>query len=344
MKTVFRLYANGNSAFNSSVFDMIDGDRETKQTKGLAYIFKEYPEFLHQFLKQDEIVQVLRLNNISISWNKISSIEINAEKISASKKRADILVKIDQNKKEFIAIIIEAKSIKTAINTLKIKDQINNYLSDDEFPELAKYIKIPVILTKYTEFLENVSSITWNKIINLLHDFANKNSSSLLDQYFTFITGVDKSMKFYEKEVLSIPAGKTFELVEKYSIYECPDQAAYNYKKSLFITFRNTGGGVMNKLYKIEDILIFNPTIESELQRVREMDLSEDIKNRLFGYISESGYGSDLDHDKKFYILSTNEIIELKNQPHPKVNNAKFSYYRLCDILTESEVIPESQL
>lgn len=40
---VFRLYQTENSKYKSSLFDLIDGDRETKQTKGLAYLFV-YPQ------------------------------------------------------------------------------------------------------------------------------------------------------------------------------------------------------------------------------------------------------------------------------------------------------------
>jgi hypothetical protein len=38
LKINFRLYQAEDSKFKSTLFDLIDGDRETKHTKGLAYL------------------------------------------------------------------------------------------------------------------------------------------------------------------------------------------------------------------------------------------------------------------------------------------------------------------
>ena len=348
MKTLFRLYANEKTKAESSIFDLIDGVNETKQTKGLAYIFKEYPEIIMQILNKPKISRFISKQNILLEWKKFTILDISAEKVSASKKRADIIVKIDKENENFLAIIIEAKSIKKSSKSLDVTSQMNGYLSKKEFPELNNYHKLPIILTKYLEIIDSkIVSVTWNEIINIIDEYIKKHKhrdSELLAQYLKFITGVDKSMKYYEKEVLSIPAGKSINLVNKYKIYVCPDSSAYNYKKSIFVSFRNKGGGVMDKLFKIEDILVFNPTIKSELQRVNDIELPESVKKRIFGYIKEAKFQKEKDDVKKFFILSMDQIIELKHNPHPKKNNAKFSYYTLSDILTKEEVIPESQL
>ncbi|MCB1158880.1 MAG: hypothetical protein H7A25_15775 [Leptospiraceae bacterium] len=349
MRTIFRLYADNKAEAESSIFDLIDGDKETKQTKGLAYILKEYPELIKQLLNKPDINNFLSKQNSLLEWKKITLLDISAEKISSSKKRADIVIKINNDNENLLAIIIEAKSIKKSNKGLDVAAQMNGYLSNKEFPELSNYNKLPIILTKYLEIIDSkIVSITWNEILNILDEYIKKNKDSkLLLQYLKFITGVDKSMNYYEKEVLSIPAGSSINLVNKYGVYVCPDTQAYNYKKTIFVTFRNKGGGEMDKLFKIEDILVFNPRIKSELQRINDLDLSESVKKRIFGYIKEANFQNEKKDEiknKKFYILSTEQVIDLKHKPHPKKNNAKYSYYTLSDILTKEEVMPESQL
>lgn len=83
------------------------------------------------------------------------------------------------------------------------------------------------------------------------------------------------------------------------------------------------------------------------MQRINDLDLSESVKKRIFGYIKEANFQNEKKDEiknKKFYILSTEQVIDLKHKPHPKKNNAKYSYYTLSDILTKEEVMPESQL
>ena len=341
MKTVFRIYENEDANFESSIFDMISGDKETKQTKGLAYVMKENPYIIKNILMIDTIKNHLEKIRMPINWKKVSKIEVIAEKITASSKRVDILIKIDKENKPFIALIIEAKSIKSKIRPIVVYNQIQEYIGEGELPDCEEYEKLPIILTNYKTIITNeIVSIRWEEIINIIGEQVNNNNYILL-QYYNFITGVNKDMHFYEKEVLSIPAGKTINLVEKHLIYECPDKEEYRYKKPIFITFRDKGGGVMRKLYKIEDILVFNPTINSDIDRVNDYLKDARIKNRLKNYIYDSIYEDS--EEKRFYILSAEEIIQLNNMPKPERNNAKFTYYRLFDILTKNIVKPASR-
>ncbi len=337
MKTVFRLYDKNKTKLKSTIFDLINGDLETKQTKGLAFIFKEYPGLILNLIKKIEIKKINNLRDISL-------IEVSAEKITNSNNRIDILIKIDVDNKPFIALIIEAKSIKTGINPSDVVTQMLGYLKDGELPELNGYMPIPIILTKYKAILrDEIVSISWNEIIEIIESSKERFQGNILDQYYDFITGVDKDMKYYEEEVLSIPAGDTIKLVEEFLVYECPDTSNYNYKKPIYITFRKYGGGEMSELYKIDEIIILNPSVESDIDRIKDFDLDDKSKERLKKYIKKFGY-NESDHEKRFYILSDDEIIPLPNKPRPKRNNAKFTYYRLSDILKKEEVLPASQM
>ena len=91
--------------------------------------------------------------------------------------------------------------------------------------------------------------------------------------YYSFLIGVSKEMNYYEKEVLSIPAGKSIDFVKKHLIYECPNTTLYNYKKSIFICFRESGGGQMDMLYKLDEIVIFDRADEDSADRLYDLDL-----------------------------------------------------------------------
>lgn len=345
MRTHFRLYTDTKTDFKSSIFDLISGEKETKQTKGLAYIFSQYNDFLFAFLESENVKQTIsrRLQN-NIDYKKLTSIEISAERPTTDKKRADIVIRIDSERKPLVAIIIEAKSIKTNVNQQALAKQIKHYLDEEQFPELKNYLKVGIVLTKYNQSIPNLINISWTDIIQMLIDFCKKkNETEIISQYLNFLTQIDKTMKYYEKEVLSIPAGSSISDVEKYNIYICPDNKNYNYKRPLFITFRQRNGGLMKKLYKIDDIIILNPSNQNEIETLKNSTYSENVKNRILGYLNSSNYSHGHPDDERFYILSETESIELHNNPKPMRNNAKFTYYTLKEILTKEIVVPESQ-
>jgi len=345
MKTHFRLYTDTNSDFHSSIFDLISGDKETKQTKGLAYVFSQYKSFLYTFLEFKPIKDAIKKHlNSNIKYEDISSIEVSAERLTIDKCRADIVIKIDTRKKPLIALIIEAKSIKTNVNQKSLALQISNYLDDKQFPELSNYKKIGIVLTKYSQNIPDVVNISWENVSNLLWNFCKKlKQNEIITQYLKFLTEIDKSMKYYEKEILSIPAGKSLIMVQQYNIYVCPDTRNYNYKRPLFITFRQANGGLMDKLYKIEDIIILNPTNPNEVQALKDSTYPDSVKARISNYLTVTNYNIPIDYDLRFYLLSETESIELCLKPKPQKNNAKFTYYTLKEILTNKIVTPESK-
>lgn len=71
----------------------------------------------------------------------------------------------------------------------------------------------------------------------------------------------DSSIKYYDIEVLSVPAGDTIDLVrdDNCAIYECPATGAFKSrgkKHPLFMAFRErNNNGRMTHLYKIQKVL-----------------------------------------------------------------------------------------
>ncbi len=127
MNSVFRLYSDSNNGFNSTIFDLINGDGETKQTKGLAFILSFYPDLVKQLIKIPAIGKgIKQIPNINSIPNKFSKIEVNAELISTSGKRADIVIRLDRGDIPFLVMIIEAKSISNATSINEITKQLGS--------------------------------------------------------------------------------------------------------------------------------------------------------------------------------------------------------------------------
>ncbi|BDH60310.1 hypothetical protein MTP04_04400 [Lysinibacillus sp. PLM2] len=346
IQTTFRLYQSETSKFNSSFFDLINGENETKQTKGLAYLLNISPELLKEFLSMKKIKESIKkslTNNEYKLFLKSDFAKIDAEMISVGieKVRRDITLTFYYKSLKVFVLIIEAKNIKLGKNH-KMEIQLQKYIDPNYFQGDIHIPKLVVSLTRYEQFFENPRfiSITWEELIQILNKTIKSGSDEtkalILKDYLNFITGVDKEMNFYEKEVLSVPAGKTFNEIAKYNIHACP--VSYNYRDSLFITFRQKGG-VMERLYKVEKVIVIDPRSDSMIEVVAE---SEPLyKERILSYIRErkSKYGFNHDEEYRFYVLSEKEIISLPHTPHPERNNSGPRYYSLSEILSGKEIV-----
>ena len=334
MKTIFRLY----NSLNSSYFSLINGDRETQQTKGLGLLFSKSELALKTFLEIREIAN--KIGEINLS--EVDKVVVNCELISKkdTKYRADIVIRLYKDKKPYKSIVIEAKSINKANTIYETNNQIKNYILNDVFSELAEFKDkcFGVTLTKLPSYVNNdiLTSITWSDLIYSLIDKRGKDG--LLDDYFNFITNIDGGMKFYEQEVYSIPTAEWSQnALNNFFVYECPNQGRYLIKqKPLFLTFRKNGGGEMDKLYKVEDIIILNFKYDL-LTFLEDVNYSEEIRERVRlydEYMLNNVWGVRPDDDKQVFILSKN-TIELKNKPKPIRNNSFRAYYELADVLNK---------
>ncbi len=349
LNITFRLYQTDNSIYKSSLFDLIDGDHETKQTKGLAYLFSFSPELLKKFLSVNKIKTIIKKKlpkSEYAQFLKSDYLKVDAEMISVGRERIrrDITLTFYYKSKKVLVLIIEAKNIKLDRNQ-NLDEQLQRYIDSKYFPHDEHVPKIAIALTKYKQSFKTEAfiSVTWIEIIEVIHQTLklslDSTKSLVLTDYYKFITGVDKGMHYYEKEILSVPAGKTFEEITKYHIHACPDTPSYNYRDPLFITFRQKGGGVMDKLYKIEDILVLAPENISVLTDISESDIS--YKDRLLAYINDrkAGHGFRSNDTYRFYILSEHEHIALSHNPRPEKNNTGSRYYTLSEILSGREIV-----
>lgn len=336
----FRLY----SSISSSYFDLISGDKETQQTKGLGLLLSKSQSALKAFLEINSIKSKIG----EIDLESLSHIIVNCELISntENKFRADIVLRFYKDEQPFKALLIEAKSINKGTSVYETNKQIENYIENEVFEELKVFGNncLGITLTKLPSYTTHASliSITWEDIIRAFHK-VKPNQNTLLDDYFSFLTNINGTMKFYEKEVFSIPTAKWSEqAINELMVYECPNNGKHIIKhKPLYITFRKSGGGEMDKLFKVEDIIILNFHDDYDTF-LKDVNYSENYRNRVSGYVDyliENKIWTELPRDEKQVFILSDNVIELKNKPKPKNGNNSFrAYYELADLLNKKLV------
>lgn len=131
----------------------------------------------------------------------------------------------------------------------------------------------------------------------------------------------------FEKEVISIPASGTIDLIYKYGVHAHPvKDKGYNYKSSKYYTFRKEHG-VMEKIFSLETTIVLN--VKEELLEDFQ-GISSNQLERLKKYINERKEIFGFNYPEyKFYLLK--EEFELENKPAlPKRNN--HSYFTIDEL------------
>lgn len=334
MKHIFRTY----NSLNATVFDLLSGDTEVKQTTAFAYVLSKDKNILQDFLNLEEIQRILG----KIKLERFNKVIVHSELISCNKKRADIVIQLFQNNKPKIGLIIEAKSARINSSAKQIVNQISGYIRPKEFSELNHFEIYGCSLTKNDLIMSDpqITAISWSNIFEMLNG-----KKGLAKEFLDFISNIKGTMKFYEKEVFSIPAGNSNKYQYDYpNIYECPNEGSRytSMKKPLFMAFRKKLG-VMEKIFGVDDIIIMNPKTDFQ-SFLKNNAYSDEVKKRVTHYCNDLwGEENYDDNEKQFFILSQSNQIELKHKPRPKRNNAFRAYYKLSELLNADKKIVETE-
>ena len=124
---MLRLYQLGDTNYRSTFFDLIHGDTETKQTKGLSYLFSRYPRLNELLLKK---VTYLTTQKVPEFIKRIDFVQVDAEMLSVGTKkiRRDITLSFFHGNIKKLVIIIEAKSLSVSVKQEDITKQLREYL------------------------------------------------------------------------------------------------------------------------------------------------------------------------------------------------------------------------
>jgi len=345
---MLRLYQLGDTNYRSTFFDLIHGDTETKQTKGLSYLFSRYPRLIELLLKK---VTYLTTQKFPEFIKGIDFVQVDAEMLSVGIKkiRRDITLSFFHGNIKKLVIIIEAKSLSVSVKQEDITKQLREYLDPINFPLDANVPMIGITLTKYKVLHPSesgFSSLTWTDIVDLIKELINHENKlgqdvTIAEDFLEFIYGVRKGMKYYEVEVLSVAAGKTKELTKNYFVHAFPhNKRGFSYKTPIYITFRSGGGGEMEYLYKTDETIVLDP-LSPSLNILLE-GVQIDFASRIKEYISariKGGFGFNHPGEYRFYNLSSKGVIHLKHLPKPQSNNSGARYYSLAELLRGEKIV-----
>lgn len=303
---------------NCTIFDLIGGDLEPKQTMALGYLFSKSRSALNAFLK---------LIGVKVTFDKcIVDCEPRRNE-EDNNDRIDILLRLYQDEHPVKAIIIEAKSVKAKTSEVAANNQVQKYVS---FPQLKGFSNIETVtLTQDVKTLvEGSTSITWLELVNELSNVQGK--EPIIKDFINYILNIKGNMKHYEEEIVSIPAGNSYEAVVSSGIYECPvEYKRRNPQNPLFITFREKGGGAMKTLYKLLDVLELDLDDEASIEKVGKQ---LNLKDRLDRYKS---FGTPTKGVKRVYVLDIDDAITLPIPVTPMENNTPIINYKISDFIGE---------
>ena len=315
---LYRCYNNdkkkapsANTIVGSSPFDLI-GKKEPDQTKSLGYVLARSEAIMERFL--DVIRKKTHVTNPVFKHFRISEFikddyyvdcELLLGTEESTKYRADIVIHFPHNN---FVIVIEAKSLNATTAAKDAARQGAGYAA-----RLAENCLV-VSLTNQKEFSTgDYTCIQWSDVVDLFDTIIRKNKNrdvSLEQDFLNYILKINGVMKYYDCEVLSIPAGKTIKAVEEFGIYECDwGTNKRGEHKPLFIAFRGKKGRVKT-LYKIDDVLSMH--LKGDLYESDLNSLSPDIKERIVNYKKEIIVGGK--DFKWVFIINKHESIELLNQ------------------------------
>ena len=348
-KSEFRLYGR----LNCNYFNLVSGNKEPQQTKGLGFLLSKSPKALEIFLRllfpRVHIKKLLDLRCvIDCEARQRLGYETN------NSKRADIVIRFFEGLIPYRAIVIEAKGWDKKADEKSVTNQVIDYCDKFEILKDFKGEITAVTLTanpilsweeKYVN-VKRIINITWIELVNkfLYEKPRNKFENNLIEDYCNYLLNIESDMKFYETEVLSIPAGNTIDLIEDNSIgiYECPnkqedenkkrDGHPSQKKKALYLTFRAGNGGVSRVLYKVSDVVVMKFGDTDAIEALGHID--KDYVRRVENY-KEKLPSLNIYTEKRVFFLDFDKSIKLPHPCKPETNPQSPVKYELYEFFQE---------
>lgn len=331
----YRLYGHP----NCTLFSMIS-EKEVGQSKGLGYLLFQSGKALKS------LVELIKKNgdSVPISTRKQYDVVIDCELQQKLKEnesyRADILVRFfDKNRNPLYAILVETKSKGKNITEENAIIQVKKYV--DNFDELQvfkeKGISLVTLTDVKTRFQKTsdsyfITTLTWGELMTAFE----KINESLVQDYINYLLKINGNMKQYDKEILSIPAGNTYELVSKTKIYCCPVGGKYDARAKshpLYLAFRKKGS-IIEELYKVRDILELKRPIADDIKPFIKQAYDYKVLENIEKWNPKEGQTAEL---KSYVFLLDENTITLPKKVKLKYKCQQHSELSFRDVFNPSD-------
>ena len=132
-------------------------------------------------------------------------------------------------------------------------------------------------------------------------------------------------------QVLSVPAGLSYDLVLEHLIYSCPDR--FHYDTTHLITFR-TAEGHMEKIFRIDEVHRLNP-----LDIDATYDVAPDRMARVRGYISVARNRSILTESGSYRFYFVTEERDLPHLPETAERANGPIYFTAAELMRGTRIV-----
>lgn len=136
------------------------------------------------------------------------------------------------------------------------------------------------------------------------------------------------------KEVISLPASGTQEIINKYLVHAHPHPRPY--KAFQYMTLRKQGG-LMERIYAVKNEFVLDPSAENIKEQVEF--LSESTKEQILSYIEERriNFGFEKQGKYKFYLLKV--VQELTHAPRTKEVLLSHTYFTYGELTSGRQIV-----
>ena len=330
-----------------TIFDLIsasDKKLETRQTKALAYMLASEVGFRR--LVVGRIVRYWSVRNPGLKLRGIDSSAccVDAElrltdkhaKDNEKGGRVDILV----SKADDWGVLIEGKSLANDnIRWPDVTKQVCRY-KRVLCRKIRTVIPVALVFCPETKVHDGVLFVSWKDMLDWIDEYATRETArrcELFGEFRDFIKSIQTNMKYYQQEVLSIPAGATYNQVVKYGVYHCSSDNRMH-EIPLFVAFR-AARGVMTRLYRYEGFI-------NEYYDARVIQSSKSLtpgqKKQVLAYMKDdviwkrSG-DAEIGKKTRFYVFDKKDAIEIGGVRPLKDRVQTWKYYSITDMFNPQE-------
>lgn len=326
----------------ATIFDLIsasDKKLETRQTKALAYMLASEVGFRRLVVGRivrywNERYPGLKLKGIDSSACCVDAeLRLNDKHAKDNEKggRVDILI----SKASDWGVLIEGKNLTNVnIRLVDVAKQVCRY-ERALCRKIRTIIPVALVFCPETKVYDGVLFVSWKDMLDWIDEYATREMArrrELFGEFQDFIKSIQTNMKYYQQEVLSIPAGATYNQVIKYGVYHCSSDNRMH-EIPLFVAFR-AARGVMTRLYRYEGFI--NEYYDARVIQ-NSKSLTPGQKKQVLAYMKDDVIRKrcgDAEKGKKtrFYVFDKKGVIKIGGVRPLKERVRTFKYYSIADM------------
>jgi len=272
---------------------------------------------------------------------EFNSLAVDSEEPQNDKSRRDIVLRAYAVSGHVVSAIIEAKHPSRTggpIRASALNDQLNGYLNGRSGADCVDDKKVGVALTRMRNLAvsDQIAFLTWTDIMDVLGE----HPDLLLAQQFRDHLLMSSKMRYFDVEVLSVPAAETINSIQEFRIHAHP--ADRTDRNALYLAPRR-GGSYVDALYSIASVFDFElGQRDVQLMRLRE-DPDSGLADRVAAYLDAraKAFGDEGDIILRMYNLEEKTIL-LSHRPRAMRGvQGDVINWRLSDFLDGGEFLPQ---